>query len=284
MSSREKYTSIELLRIIAMVMIIIGHLIGHTHILNILPKNSLNHYVISALQVMCYPATNLFVLISGYLLCDKRFKIKRIITIWLQVFLYSIVGYVVGLIIFKEFSLSSLIKAILPISGDQYWFARVYFGLYFFMPFLNLLIAQMEKKQHELLLVICVVVFSLWRSFIPFAVTLNSEGGNGILWFFTLYFFGAYIRKYGCSVKQYNIHPIFFSFLFVVFAYASRIGIGVVSNRLGIGDKGTSLFTEFTAFPILFAAVSILIWADKKKFMGGVQRYLGFPLVHSACI
>jgi len=168
----------------------------------------------------------------------------------------------------KQFSFSALLNAVLPISGDQYWFARVYFGLYLIMPFLNLLIDKMDKKKHELCLVICVILFSLWRSCIPFATTLNSEGGNSIIWFIVLYLFGAYIKRYGNEYHKVYSHPLLFALVFITFAYVTKIVIGMLSQRIGIGEKGTSLFTEFTAFPMLFSAIFVLIWADKKKYIG----------------
>lgn len=75
----KKNINIELLRVVAMLMIIIGHLIGHTTLLSLLPHSSLNYYIISLTQVVSYPATNLYVLISGYLLCEKVFKIQRLV-------------------------------------------------------------------------------------------------------------------------------------------------------------------------------------------------------------
>lgn len=131
------------------------------------------------------------------------------------------------------------------------------------MPFLNYLVKGMKKKQHKFCLIICTVVFSLWRSFLPFATTLNPEGGNSILWFFVLYLYGAYIKLYGTK-RDYS-HPFLISFGFLLFAYASRIGIGLISSLMGWGEKGTSLFTEFTSFPILFSAVFLLIWANSTK-------------------
>ena len=276
MEKNEKLSSIELIRIIAMLMIIIGHLIGHTHFIDNIPNRTINYFLISMLQVICYPATNIYVLISGYLLCEKTYKTKRVATIWLHVFLYSMIGFGLGAVILKQFSFSSLLKALLPISGDQYWFARVYFGLYLLMPFLNLLVDKMNKRKHELCLMICTIIFSLWRSFIPFAATLNPEGGNSIIWFIVLYLFGAYVRRYGKECKKPRTHPVLYALLFIAFAYCTRIFIELLSNKIGLGGKGTSLFTEFTSFPMLFSAMCILLWEDKKKHIKKAEKAISW--------
>ena len=263
--SRPRNEAIELLRIAAMLLIVTGHLIGHNDLLNRLPAGSLNYYLVSLLQVLCYPATNIYVLISGYLLCEKRFKVRRVFTLWAQVWIYSVLGFLFGAVLLRQVSLSGLLKSVLPISGKIYWFATVYFGLYLLMPFLNLLIDRMDRKQHRYCLLILTLLFSLWRSFIPFAATLNPEGGNSILWFFVLYLYGAYLRRYGLSkpwIRKYR-WPLALGLLFA--AFLSRHVIGYLSGALGFGGKGTSLFTEFTAFPMLFSAVLIVSWAVERQ-------------------
>ena len=42
--------NIEILRIIAMFLIIMGHSIGHTYLLESIPQNSINYYLVSAEQ------------------------------------------------------------------------------------------------------------------------------------------------------------------------------------------------------------------------------------------
>ena len=261
----QRNEAIELLRIAAMLLIVTGHLIGGLDLLERLPAGSVNYYLVSLLQVLCYPATNIYVLISGYLLCEKRFKVKRVFTFWVQVWVYSVLGFLFASAFLKQFTVAGLVLAALPISSYAYWFATVYFGLYLLMPFLNLLIDRMDRKQHRYCLLILFLLFSLWRCLVPFSPTLNPEGGNSILWFFVLYLYGAYLRRYGLSkpwIRKYR-WPLALGLLFA--AFLSRHVIGYLSGALGFDGKGASLFTEFTAFPMLFSAVLIVSWAVERQ-------------------
>ena len=52
MNMVKKNTNIELLRVIAILMIIMGHLIGHTSLLSLILRGSLNYYIFSLIQVV----------------------------------------------------------------------------------------------------------------------------------------------------------------------------------------------------------------------------------------
>lgn len=280
-----KNVNIEALRILAMFMIIVGHAIGHNHLLEKMNPHDFSYYIILFLQVICGVATNIYVMISGYLLCQKRFKARRLLSIWVQVLFYSMGCYLLFTILASEpFSIFSLVKAIFPISGNQYWFARVYFGLYILMPFINIFIHAMDKQQHQFLLFVSLILFSFWRSFIPFATTLNVEGGNSIIWFIVLYVFASYVRLYGIPAKLagsklLSLLPVFF----LVFSALSRITIGTISKAMGLGGAGASLFTEFTSFPMVLSSWFILMITIRRKDKSGgvLQRLLlcGFPRV-----
>jgi surface polysaccharide O-acyltransferase-like enzyme len=223
-------------------------------------------------------------MISGYLLCEKQFNTKRIITIWIQVFFYSVLLMCAVVVIGEEpFSVISMIKALLPISGNQYWFARVYIGLYLLMPFINKFILSLNKKNYQAFLLICFVIFSLWRSFIPFAKTLNSEGGNSIIWFVILYCFAAYIKLYGFSKKWTVKKQMVCVATLLLFSLGSRLAITFISNLIGLGGAGSSLFTEFTSFPMLLSAWLIInLVVEAPEISGGVYQKLccGSLVVH----
>lgn len=256
-------------------MIVAGHAITHTDIYN--NVGEINFYFVKFFDIVFNVATNIYVVISGYLLCEKTFKIKKVFNLWFQILFYSIVIYLV-LVATKqiEFSLTSIVKVLMPISGNQYWFARVYLGLYILSPFLNILIKHLTKKQFQYMLFTCLVLFSLWGSFIPFATTLNSEGGNSIIWFCVLYMFAAYIKIHGMPLKSLKT-LIGLTMLFFAFAFVSSVVLEKLSLMIGLGGKGASQFTTFNSFTMLFGAIGLLCIALKlshiNKFSKAIQWF-----------
>lgn len=67
-----------------------------------------------------------FVLIGSWFLVDKAFSIKRIFNLWKQVVFYSF-GISLLLIIIspQHISIKELIKSIMPVVFQRYWFVSV---------------------------------------------------------------------------------------------------------------------------------------------------------------
>ena len=256
----QRNMSIELLRIISMLMIVTLHylLFG-----NALSKTSIfsPNYIISwTLEAFSVIAVNCYVLISGYFLVTSKFKIKKVLIIWGQVIFYSVAIYAVlmatGII---QFDYKVLIKSLLPVLTSQYWFATTYIGLYLLFPFLNILIRSMTKRQMQIMLLTLFAVFSLWKTVIPFAVTLDSTNGYGILWFVTLYFFAAYIRLYW----NYNINKYWYLAGYIVISLlvaASKLVLTKISLSLGFGGAFSTIFYQYDSCSIFLSSIMLFMY------------------------
>lgn len=129
----ERNVSLDLLRVLCMFLIVLGHALFHGKVLDALPANSANYFIISILRTVLSVHVNCFVLISGYFLCMREFQLKRAILIWGQAFFWSIGLYIVlyfcGAV---DLDLKSLIKACFPITQQRYWFITTYVLMLFF--------------------------------------------------------------------------------------------------------------------------------------------------------
>lgn len=213
-------------------------------------------YLATAIKTFSVPGTDIFVLISGYFLSQSKVSLKRIITTWLQILFYSLSLYlVITCLGFNTFSVIDLVKSIFPVSFNQYWFMRVYLYLELCVPFLNILLSNLNKRGHQYLIALGFMLMVIPAS-IPVITTFNNDAGNGILWFFMLYSTGAYFAKYPPKYKtrQYCLMAFF---MFLV-AFVSQILIARVSTLLGFGGMGESRFSTFDAFPIYIEACCIL--------------------------
>lgn len=138
-------SNIELLRIIAMIMIIVHHFelfAGNSNIGNL----SLNSYIEIALFSFGKLGVNIFVIISGYFLINSKFSTKKIFKLWMQILFYSvgIIG-ILKLLNIVDINLKEMLKYFLPISYKKYWFASTYMYLYLMFPFLNRLAHSLQQ-------------------------------------------------------------------------------------------------------------------------------------------
>jgi len=108
---------------------------------------------------------------------------------------YQLFFYAVG-IAFGEnsFSWKELALAAFPFAVGKMWFVETYIILLLFVPFINTLIRNLNKKSHLLLIFLWISVFSVWPSFFPSPPL--SDNGYGITNFITLFFIATFIRKY----------------------------------------------------------------------------------------
>ena len=98
--------------------------------------------------------------------------------------------------IFNLGSPIDILKSLLPISGNSYWFITVYVELLLLSPFVNKLLVQLSNRQYKSLIVILAFLifwFGLLRK------TNISTDGKNIVYFIFLYIVGGGLRRISLS-------------------------------------------------------------------------------------
>lgn len=201
MEKKTRQANIEALRILAMLMVITMHYLQKGGILLPLAGNTGGVNLLAWLvETLCIGAANAYVLISGYFLAEASWKWKKLILLVGQVWVYSM-----GIPLFclalslgnvAQWSIYDWITVALPISSEHYWFATAYILFYLFVPVLQAGIKQLNKKQHQLLLGILLLAFSLVKSLCPVLLPTDRYGYD-FGWFMILFVAAAYLRLYG---------------------------------------------------------------------------------------
>lgn len=184
--------NLDVLRILAMLMIISLHTIVHSKLFYSTSDMSI-HILSLFLYYLVIIGVNIFVLISGYFLVDKEFSWKKFFRIAIEVWFYSIFILLLSFIFNFNLSVKEILFSIFPITLKQYWFVPVYLLLYVISPYLNILIKYMNKKEHFTLLSLLIIIFTCYNALTH---TFDSSQGFGIIWFIILYLTSAYIKKY----------------------------------------------------------------------------------------
>ena len=257
-------SAIELLRIIAMAMIVLHHFVQHGGF-------DLSNTVLSLPSLWCgfikmggKIGVDIFVLISGYFLISGRgalFNLKRVLKFWLQVEFYSLAAYALS-VIFKmnEFGVESLIKAVFPISFSTWWFASTYFVLFLIHPFLNKLLNSLDKKAFQKLLVLLTVCWCVIPTFL-----MSSYQSNYLLWFVTLYCIAAYIRLWGFNTKIKRKHYALFAAASAILCYLSWLILNVLAAKQSFFARFTTHFYEANTLLVLVISVCLfMIFATMK--------------------
>lgn len=157
-------------------------------------------YLAWILEALAIVAVNVYMLLSGFFLVESSFKLKRLLSLLLQVWFYSIgVGLAAaafGYLPWGEVNIYYLLFLFLPILKKHYWFMTAYVFLYLFIPFLSAGIRHLTKKQLQMTIILMLIYFSGIKSLLPIVLDTDSRGYDCI-WYVCVFLVAAYIRLYG---------------------------------------------------------------------------------------
>lgn len=150
----ERNVSLDVLRVLCMFLIVLGHAMFHGHVLQALTPNSVNDCMTSVLRAFLSVHVNCFVLLSGYFLCTQEFRPVRFFAIWGQAFFWSAALYLLLCIGGAPFEGKTFLKACLPFTQKRYWFVTTYLLMYALAPLLNAAARAMSQRQHAVFLAV----------------------------------------------------------------------------------------------------------------------------------
>ena len=194
---------LDLLRLLAMFMIVTLHinnwggLLGNTTF----QINFLSIYFIEAFSIV---AVNCFILISGFFLIKQNFRLNKLISIILEVFVYSLLCFIAALIVKTPMDIKMGIKGLFTISTGVHWFITCYIILYILFPFINKFFYSLSLKQKHIFAIILLFLFCVW-GIVPNINNQTVFSGYSVLWVMSLYYFGAYIRVVFVDAENKNI-------------------------------------------------------------------------------
>jgi len=94
-------------------------------------------------------------------------------------------------------SAKDFIKVFWPIWSVSDGFISCFILFYLFIPFLTILVKNMSKRQHLLLMALCLFIYT----FLGMAPGIKVNY-NYVTWFCVLFLIASYIRFYGIPIKR----------------------------------------------------------------------------------
>ena len=259
---KKRIVSIELLRMIAMMMVVMLHYLGKGNILPELTQQmTLNGYVAWIMEAFCIVAVNIYMLISGYFLVNSGFKVSRVIELVCQVLFYSILVELIllatGLISKDVLAFNRILELIFPFQMEHYWFLTAYMIMYLFSPILSTAVHHMDQKQLRNTIIALLLFFSFSKTLLPVKLVIDEEGYDGI-WFICVYLVAAYIRLYGIPWLEKGKARAWFCYLAgVAGIWLVTFGIRLVCLKTGSLKHFVEAAFHYNHVLNLLAAVGI---------------------------
>lgn len=260
--SNIRNSSMELLRILSMIMIVSCHFATHGGFSFDMKILSIPRLWWNFIEMGGNLGVNIFVLISGYFLISsntKHFNLPRILKFWGQVFVYSVVIYFIFCFIgVQDFGIVSCIKAVFPITFDSWWFASTYFVLYLIHPFINMLLQNLNKKTYQILIVTQLLLWCIVPTF-----TTSYNQSNSLVWFITLYSIAGYIKLFGLNPRFTTKSYIGFFISFSVLRYLSCIVLMTLGTKIPLAADHSLFFYNQQSILTFLSALSLFMIFEK---------------------
>lgn len=271
-----RQSSFELLRIVAMFLVLIVHAdfyslgspayddtVSH-------PVSSMMRYVVESLSLVC---VNVYIIISGYF--GIKLRVKGVLKfVFLVVFWRLLInigflgaenlGVVNTHLTFRRF-------VYLCIPGFEDWFVMAYIMLLFFAPLLNSFIEKCSLRRLWVYVLVyegCQILFSwgidAWYCF---------NMGYSFLSFVGLYLLGAALRRTKCGRMRYN--PIV-CYLVISVAVAMIVFITnrFVPETLLSGIVNTRFYPYYNGLFVLLSSAFLFLGFKRLNFSSRVVNYI----------
>lgn len=258
--STKRNTNIEILRIIAILLIVISHYSVH----NVTNVNELSfsiNKILLQMMTLGNIGSELFMLITGYYLINSsKIKLSKLFRLWLQIIFYSVGVYILFVLLDLEpFSYTTFIKNFFPITFNEYWFASVYFIVYLFHPYINTMLKNLTQKDFIKLISLSLLIFSILNF-----ITGQQYYFNELIQLIIIYVIGTYYGKYDDIYLDENKSKKLLIICLLILTL-STIGLEFLNNKVSI--KFIDYLYSRNSLIVVMISISLFnIFKNKKEF------------------
>lgn len=267
---KKRQSNFELLRIIAMFMVLVLHadfLANGRPDIEAFYASPLSASARTIFEMLSIVSVNVFVMISGWF--GIRPSIRSVGNFIFQCLFFLVGIYTVALLLGVAPLSVKGVASCLTISSGYNWFIRAYLGLIIIAPILNTFLEHCNKRQLGFVL----VSFYLFQSFYGF---VGNEGffsnGYSTLSFIGLYLLSRYLRLYGMSFYKlggviYIVSALCNTLLYYIMVQldVTRINVIAYSNPL-----------------VVMGAAGLVMWIAQLKMQ--YSRWINFIAASSFAV
>ena len=217
-----KHGGIQLLRLLAMLMIVTLHVLGAGGVLKSVIPLSKDYSALWFWETCCYGAVNCYALISGYVGWNKDFKYTKLIKFWVQnaifVLILSLITYIIG---WNTVTIDRMLEE--SVWFLQYWYVAAYLGLLIIVPVLNNFIQSTETGKLKNFAIASFIFFSAFTMHAEEIFSRDLNKGYSVLWLALCYLWGGIIAKLQWATRVKSFVWLLISLSGTVFAWLGKM-------------------------------------------------------------
>ena len=286
MAQKERESNLELLRVILMFTIVAHHSVVNSGILELtnFADDCIKTLFLQIWGMWGKTAINVFVLITGYYMCKSQITLKKFLKLLLEVLFYNFVILTIFICTGNDMiTFKTIFKDFFAVfCGINVGFTASYLFFYLCIPYLNILLKNINKKQHIKIILLMLLIYT-----IPATFFFNSSAYTYIGWFTELYFIGSYIRMYPNDLTESYVKGRKWFLISVVISVASIVVLDILNNILNIEFPVYHFLADSNKILALIVGIfAFLTFKNLKmknsKFINGISATtFGILLIHS---
>ena len=272
----QRDSGIELLKVIAIFLIIINHL---TQTWLIYSKTELIISSMDAEQFMFLffrhfgSIGNLvFFTCSAWFLLDKQHsKKEKIIQMLMDIWVISMLYLAIPLATKADFvSRSLIIQSLFPTTFENNWYLTAYLLFYMIVPFLNKILTNLNRKAHLRAVLVLVVLYLVINNITVKEAFFCSKM---TVWI-TIYFIIAYMKRYQGKYADNTKRNALVLALSIPALVAFILFIYFVCLKLSLSDKWLMHWNRSNNPIIIVMAIAALNVAKNASFKNALINYI----------
>ena len=266
---KERNLGLDLCRILSMLGIIILHIIGKggvQHITN--GVYTTNYWLAEWVNICGICCVDVFAIMSGYFGINKKkpssYRAIELITV---VLFFSIIITACFALFSpdKVSGIKDIIKGVFPSISHRYWYITNFIPIMLLQPYLNKMILAMSKKQHMMLCILSIIIFSVVPSSISVDI-FRFYNGYSFVWLLCLYVIGAYLKRSVLDTYKLSRKLLFLTFISV--SIMLLFGNIFIDYVIGLNHK---YFVKYTSPFILLMGICAFLLLKNMKFKKGAK-------------
>ncbi len=249
---------VDLLRIVAMFMVLFLHILGNGGILFEVEVLSAHGIVAWFFEMATFSAINCYGVISGYVGVNAKYKYSNLVLLWLQVATYSTVITLIYHLRYPAMvPVQNVWKALMPICNGQYWYVTAYAGMFLLMPLLSGGAKSLSKKQFKVTLIALFVALSVLPSIFNRDI-FATLWGYSTLWLSFLYLLGAYIKLHGFFKNSVKVSLALYGICTII-SWAVKLWEEHISTAGKYADLASGFIAQYTSPTMLLSGVALFV-------------------------
>lgn len=274
--SKERESTFELIRLIAMFMIVLYHI----YFLTITPiyDSSFNR----AIWIPLHIGVPLFVLISGYF--GIRVSGRGLAKLLGQMLVYTAVFLIIYYYLTNTGGgIRNIIRTFMLVSNSPRWFMRTYICLYLFSPVINSYLKDITPKQ-RLYIIFILLFISVYIG--TFGDDPSLSGGKNLVHFILLYIVGNTLRVYENIWRKISLRKLIIAYVLLNVLLVTGY---CFFDGTFISHKIFNWSFPYSSPIILLNSILFFIIIAKNRFQSKLVNYLaastlGIYLLHCSSL